>query len=126
MQPLFDALEYLKESLFSEKDIKKQMPAGFGKHLFFFVSDRLRFVNSVVRANTCTSSAIQAFICVDYIDIALRNSFNRTFANASSASYTIVVYYVSHSCKNFKLDLLVFNMCSANVALFSKQTRREV
>jgi hypothetical protein len=48
------------------------------------------------RANICTCPAVGADIRIDFIDIALRNSFDGTLINTGSASSAIFVDFVSH------------------------------
>jgi hypothetical protein len=47
-------------------------------------------------AYICTCTAIGAYIRIYFIDVALGDSFNRTFINTSSASGAIFTDFVSH------------------------------
>gem|GEM_PF-1550604 len=54
-------------------------------------------MNSFYGANIRTCTTICAQFRIYSINIALRNSINRAFVNATSTSCTIFSYYVSHS-----------------------------
>lgn len=65
-------------------------------------------MNSLYGAHICTGAAIGAYIRVDLIDITFRNSINRAFINAGTASGAIFRNFISHGLKflfeiNFKL-----------------------
>ena len=72
------------------------MPLKAYPFYFLLYPQSLFFVNSIARAILRASTAADASIRVDMIDIAFRDSFNRTYRSASAASYTIVIDYVSH------------------------------
>jgi hypothetical protein len=54
--------------------------------------------DSLVGANICTATALDAGISVDNINIASRDSLYGALANAATASYTFVgINFVSHN-----------------------------
>ena len=64
-------------------------------------------VDSTGGASVGASAAINAFIGIDFVDIAFRDSVGGTFAHASAASNTIIANNVSHSFEFKKLILIV-------------------
>ena len=48
-------------------------------------------------ANVCASAALGALVGVDAIDVALGDSSNGTFIDASAACYAVFANYISHS-----------------------------
>lgn len=50
-------------------------------------------------ASFSTSTALDASIGVNLVDIAFRDSFNRTNGETCSTSYTVISNYVSHDLK---------------------------
>ena len=49
--------------------------------------DRLQ-ADSLGRTNSCACATLDALVSIDYIDVAGRNSLNRTLIDASTASDT--------------------------------------
>jgi len=47
-------------------------------------------------ADVCTSTAVSAYVRVNFVDITLRNSINRAFVNATAACSAIFIDNVSH------------------------------
>ena len=64
-------------------------------------------MDSTGGASVGASAAINAFIGIDFVDIAFRDSVGGTFAHASAASNTIIANNVSHSFEFKKLILIV-------------------
>lgn len=55
------------------------------------------FADSAGRANTCTSTAVDAGISVDYVlAVTLRNCANRTLRLAGTTRYTGITNYICH------------------------------
>ena len=63
----------------------------------------------LARANASASTAVDALISVDYIDIALRDSLYGALTDAGTACYASVSNFVSHSFR--VLELLLCVMC---------------
>lgn len=65
-----------------------------GVHAFFrlslFGDDRLR------RTNACAGAAVDALVGIDYIDVPLRDSLYRAFADAGAAGNAGISDFVSH------------------------------
>lgn len=98
--PPLSALRTAEEST-KKRDLEKRSRFGLGLY------KDLCFVYSLAWAVFCACAAADASIRIDFVDIALGNSFNRANRCTSSASNTIVVNYVSHFFyKNF--NLLIF------------------
>ena len=57
--------------------------------------------DSLVRTNTCACAALCASVCVNLVDITLRNSFYWALANTCSTCNAIVADYVSHNVPFF-------------------------
>jgi len=55
-------------------------------------------------ANVCTSTTVSAYIRVNFVDVALRYCFYRTFVDAGSASSTIIINNVSHFNYIYRLN----------------------
>ena len=69
-------------------------------------------------AHVCASSAVDASIRVDAVDVAFGDGFRRAFGLACSASHAVVTNYVSHcSFCLFRLIyyVLFFAICGAKV-----------
>jgi len=64
--------------------------------LSFFEFEFLFRMNCLYRANISTSTTVSAYIRINFINIAFRYSFNRTFIDTCSASSTIIINFVSH------------------------------
>ncbi len=64
-------------------------------------------------ANFSTRTALDASVGIDVIDIAFRDSFNGANGKTSSASYTVIIDYVSHGCKclDKNYTILLFILC---------------
>lgn len=54
-------------------------------------------VDSTGGASVGASATINAFVSIDFVDIAFRDSVGGTFAHASTASNAIIANNVSHS-----------------------------
>ena len=63
------------------------------------LSFKLVFHDCFVRASASASTATNAGIGIDDIDVAFRDSAHRAFINASAASNAAVCDFVSHSFK---------------------------
>jgi hypothetical protein len=78
--------------------------------IYFFINKKPRLLGRVFEklqnklfrmdcfygANIGAGTAVGTYIGVYFVNIAFRNSFNRTFVNACSASCAIIGYFVSH------------------------------
>ena len=53
--------------------------------------------DSLGRTNSCACATLDTLICINYIDVASRNSLNRTLIDASTASDTRIWNFVSHN-----------------------------
>jgi hypothetical protein len=53
-------------------------------------------MNCLYRANISAGTAVSAYIRIDFVNIAFRNCFYRTFVDACSASSAIFINYISH------------------------------
>jgi hypothetical protein len=53
-------------------------------------------VNCFNRAYICTGTTIGAYIRINFVDVALGDSFNRTLINTGSACSAIFTNFVSH------------------------------
>lgn len=53
-------------------------------------------MNCLYRAYVGAGTTIGTYIRVDYVDISLRDSLNRTFIYAGSASCAVICNFVSH------------------------------
>ena len=60
-------------------------------------------MNSLNRANISAGTTISADIRINFIDIAFRYRFNRTFVYTCSACGTIIINFVSHFDYFFEL-----------------------
>ena len=95
---------------------KKRNPNSWFPFLFFiYTHRRLSFVDSFARAVFCASSAADASVSIDFVDIAFRDSFNWAQRCASSASYTRIIDYVSHF---IRIYLVCYAICFAQIILF--------
>ena len=65
--------------------------------------------DSLIRTNTCTCSTLCAEVCVDSVDIALRDSLYWTLADTCTTSDTIVADYVSHFLFFFMINNVLKN-----------------
>jgi len=83
--------------------IKKKGSSGEPELPFFHPVSLLFRVDRLNRAHVGAGAAIGAHFRVNFIDIALRNSFHRAFINAGTASGAIVVDFVSHDFKVYVL-----------------------
>lgn len=84
---------YEKNKAFPEEDFAKWPKGPEKKFLLLF--------DGTGRADARTSSAGDACIRIDLVDIALGNCTNRALACACSASYTAVSNLVSHLLVSF-------------------------
>ena len=62
----------------------------------------LALYDSVVGTYTGTCTAIETFVSIDFVDVALRDSLYGTLADTRTASNAVVCNNVSHGLKNFK------------------------
>jgi hypothetical protein len=53
-------------------------------------------MNCLYRANISAGTTISAYIGINFINIAFRNCFYRTFVDACSASSAIFINFISH------------------------------
>ena len=68
--------------------------------LFFFnLLCTLNRTDSLNRTNISTSATVNAFIGIDFIDIALGNRFRWTFRQTSPTSSAFITNYISHNIK---------------------------
>ena len=58
-------------------------------------------LDSLAGANACTSTAVNALVGIDNIDIAGRDSLYRAFVDAGTASDARICNFVSHCLKVF-------------------------
>lgn len=70
---------------------------------FFFCCGLFTRVDSTSGASIGTSTAINAFVGVDFVDIAFGDSVGGTFAHAGTASNAVIANNVSHSFE-FKIS----------------------
>jgi hypothetical protein len=77
-------------------------------------------MNSAYRANISTCTTIGADRSVDFVNVTSRNCFYRAFADAGSASSTIIRNYVSHFIYFFGLTSDKFK-----VIFMNQKTNRE-
>jgi hypothetical protein len=56
-------------------------------------------LDSTAGANFFARTAVDTSIGVDFVDVAFRNCFNRTYGHTSATSHTDVCNYVSHDLK---------------------------
>jgi hypothetical protein len=64
--------------------------------LFISLIVILSRMNCFNRANISTCTTVGANIRINFVNVAFRYRFNRTFINACSASSTIIINFVSH------------------------------
>lgn len=70
------------------------------------ICDILCFVDCFAGAVFCASSATDACIRINFVDIALRDCLYRTAGSASAASHTVVIDYVCHFLFGFNLLII--------------------
>jgi len=61
--------------------------------------------DSAAGASVGTGAALGAFVGVDAVDVALRDSANGTFVDAGAACNAVITNYVSHSINNLKFKI---------------------
>ena len=76
---------------------------GCSRHILFFVLRRvlLSGSDSAGGASVCASTAVEAGVGIDRIDVAFLDSIGGTYALASATSYAAVRNYISHSSVKF-------------------------
>lgn len=66
---------------------------------FFMQLSRLSGADCLCRTNISTSTAIDAFVRIYFINVTLRNCFRRTFRETSTTSTALITNYISHIWK---------------------------
>ena len=85
----------------AKKNRKSLFVAGFSLSMCHFF--RLVFNDCFVRASAGASTATNAGVRVDDIDVAFRNGAHWAFVNASAASNAAVCDFVSHNVFNLSV-----------------------
>ena len=75
-----------------------------------FLRLRLGKGDSARGASIGTCATLRAFVGIDAIDIAFRDSANGAFINASAASNAVFTNYVSHSSLVLSLMFIVYSL----------------
>ena len=78
--------------------------------LFFTLCFYRLFIqsDSFAGASASAGAAFDAFIGIDFVDVAFGDSSNGALINAGAACYTVVTDYVSHNCLFFKGYSILF------------------